>query len=261
LIPNPQPANVLIEDFTGVKCANCPRAQTEAKNISNSNPGRVVVIGIHPGKGLLSSFVTPFKTPGDDYDSKYDFRTDEGADIITFLGGSSQLPIGAINRTKFAGEANVLIDDPKWSNYANSFMSKNSAVNIDTFGKKGAYFEKPNVIRVNVVLTYTKELTDSQYVSIAIIENGLIDHQKNGSNTIHDYEHEHVLRRMITPALGSQLRASIVAGRVFQRTFEYTLTENEKWNSQKLKAVVFVHNGTLGNNKLVVQQVKEFSIY
>ena len=128
IIPTPQPTNVLIEDFTGVKCANCPRAQLAAKNIVLANPKRVFVIGIHPGKGLLNSFVAPFKTPGDDYDSKYDFRTPEGADLLTFLGGASQLPIGSINRTKFPTEANILIDDPKWNGYSIGLLKNNSMI-------------------------------------------------------------------------------------------------------------------------------------
>jgi len=261
-IPIAQASNVLIEDFTGVKCANCPRAQGVAKNLMATYPNRVFVIGIHPGKGLLSSFVTPFKTPGDDHDSKYDFRTDEGADIITFLGGSSQLPIGAVNRNKFSAENNILIDDPKWSNYTLGILnSKNSVVNIDTFGSKGVYYFNANTLRINVKLSYTTSLTDSQYISIAIIENGLIDFQKSGSITDEDYVHEHVLRRIITPSLGSQLKATIVPGRVFEKTFEYVFAPTETWNKQNLKVVVFVHNGTNGVNKYIIQQVKEYGIH
>ena len=266
VIPAPQAANVLIEDFTGVKCANCPRAQVAAKNIAASNPKRVFVMGIHPGKGLLKTFVSPFKTPGDDHDSKYDFRTDEGADIITFLGSSSGLPIRSINRTKFSGESAILIDDTKWNGYTTGLLKtgladKNSIVNIDTFSNKGVYLVDANKIRMNVKLTYTSSTNDSQYISIAIIENGLIDFQKSGSITIEDYEHEHVLRRMVTPSTGSQLKASIVAGRVFETTYDYELTPTETWNKKNLKVLVFVHNGTNGNNKFVIQQVKEYEIH
>lgn len=257
----PQPANVLIEDFTGVKCANCPRAQLTAKNIVAANPKRVFVIGIHPGKGLLNSFVSPFKTPGDDHDSKYDFRTNEGADIITFLGSSGALPIGSINRTKFSGESAILIDDTKWNGYTIGLLNNNSIVNIDTFSNKGLYFVEANKIRMNLKLSYTSSTIDSQYISIAIIENGLVDFQKSGSVTIEDYEHEHVLRRMVTPSTGTQLKAAIIAGRVFETTYDYELTPTENWNKKNLKVLVFVHNGTNGNNKFVIQQVKEYGIY
>jgi hypothetical protein len=260
-IPVAQTTNVLIEDFTGVKCPNCPRAQTVAKNLMIANPNRVVVMAIHPGKGLLSTLTSPFKTPGDDHDSKYDFRTAEGADLLTLLGGTSQLPIGSINRAIFSGETSILINDPKWTSKTNEKLITNSIVNIDTFGNKGVYFVEANKIRVNVKLTYTAAATDSQFVSIAIIEDDLIDYQESGAVVIEDYEHNHVFRKMITPITGSQLKASIIAGRVFEKTFEYELKPTETWNKKNLKLIVFIHNGTNGANKFVVQQVKEYEIH
>ncbi len=260
-IPVAQTTNVLIEDFTGVKCPNCPRAQTVAKNLMIANPNRVYVMAIHPGKGLLSTLTSPFKTPGDDHDSKYDFRTAEGADLLTLLGGTSQLPIGSINRAIFSGETSILINDPKWTSKTNEKLITSSIVNIDTFSNKGVYFADANKIRVNVKITYTTNATDSQFVSIAIIEDKLIDYQESGSVVLDNYEHNHVFRKMITPTTGSQLKATIVAGRVFETTYEYELTPTETWNKKNLKVVVFVHNGTNGANKFVVQQVKEYEIH
>jgi hypothetical protein len=216
-IPAAQATNVLIEDFTGVKCPNCPRAQGVAKKLMSDYPGRVFVMAMHPGKGLLATLTSPFKTPGDDHDSKYDFRTEEAADLLTMLGGTSQLPIGSINRTLFSSENAILINDTASS--------------------------------------------DSQFVSIAIIEDDLIDFQEDGTMVKEDYEHNHVLRRMITPTTGSQLKASIVSGRVFAKTYDYQFAPNETWNRKNLKLVVFVHNGTNGSNKFVVQQVKEYEIH
>ncbi len=260
-IPVAQATNVLIEDFTGVKCPNCPRAQGVAKNLMAANPGRVFVMAMHPGKGLLATLTSPFKTPGDDHDSKYDFRTEEAADLLTMLGGTSQLPIGSINRTLFSSENAILINDPKWSAKASEKLNTTSIVNIDTFGTKGVYYVDANTIRINVKLAYTSASTDSQFVSIAIIEDDLIDFQENGTVVEENYEHNHILRRMITPTTGSQLKASIVPGRVFEKTYDYQFATNETWNRQNLKLVVFVHNGTNGANKFVIQQVKEYEIH
>ncbi|MBJ7428126.1 MAG: Omp28-related outer membrane protein [Bacteroidia bacterium] len=260
-IPAAQATNVLIEDFTGVKCPNCPRAQGVAKNLMTANPKRVFVMAMHPGKGLLSTLTSPFKTPGDDHDSKYDFRTEEAADLLTMLGGTSQLPIGSINRTLFNGEPSILIIDPKWSGKTSEKLNTTSIVNIDTFGTKGVYYVDANTIRINVKLSYTAASTDSQFVSIAIIEDGILDYQENGTVVEENYEHNHILRRMITPTTGSQLKASIVLGRVFEKTYDYQFATNETWNRKNLKLVVFVHNGTNGTNKFVVQQVKEYEIH
>ena len=116
---------------------------------------------------------------------------------------------------------------------------------------------------MNLKLTYTASTNDSQYISIAIIENSLVDFQKSGNITIEDYDHEHVLRRMVTPSTGTQLKASIIGGRVFEKTYEYEInpTTDINWNKENLKLLVFVHNGTNGANKFVIQQVKEYEIH
>ncbi len=261
-IPAAQATNVLIEDFTGVKCPNCPRAQGVAKKLMSDYPGRVFVMAMHPGKGLLATLTSPFKKPGDDHNSKYDFRTEEAADLLTMLGGTSQLPIGSINRTLFSpSESAILINDNKWPGKTSEKLLTTSIVNIDTFGTKGVYYVDANTIRINVKLTYTSASTDSQFVSIAIIEDSLIDCQEDGAMVNEIYLHNHILRRMITPTTGSQLKASIVPGRVFEKTYDYQFAPNETWNRQNLKLVVFVHNGTNGANKFVVQQVKEYEIH
>ncbi len=47
-LPIPQLHNILLEDITGVKCPNCPNAHVVAKNISDANPGRIVIAALHP---------------------------------------------------------------------------------------------------------------------------------------------------------------------------------------------------------------------
>ena len=41
--------NVLIEDFTGIKCGFCPMGHLEAENLMENNEGRAFVISMHQG--------------------------------------------------------------------------------------------------------------------------------------------------------------------------------------------------------------------
>ena len=70
---------VLIEDFTGFKCANCPDASSELHKIEEIYPDKVIGIAIHAGSFAEPSgvFVT-------------DFRTDEGNEITDFRSGAFQ---------------------------------------------------------------------------------------------------------------------------------------------------------------------------
>ena len=94
-----QERNVLLEDFTGVRCVNCPDGHLVAASIINTySPGRVVVVAEHDTLGLLTG-PYPF--------GHYDFRTTEAKDIIALLGGISSKPIGAIDRKYFTGETTL----------------------------------------------------------------------------------------------------------------------------------------------------------
>ena len=51
--------NVLLEDFTGHTCTNCPPAATIAKNLEDANPGRVFIASIHASIGNSFQAVEP----------------------------------------------------------------------------------------------------------------------------------------------------------------------------------------------------------
>ena len=50
---------VLIEDFTGFRCKNCPEAATELHAIEGLYEGKIVGIGIHVGYFAASAVVLP----------------------------------------------------------------------------------------------------------------------------------------------------------------------------------------------------------
>lgn len=245
-IPAAQASTVLIEDFTGVRCPNCPDAQVEAKNLMANNPGRVHVITIHP-LNLLNSLTKPLSIDiGDEVSSKYDFRTLAGKEIFSLIGITNALPKGAVNRRLFSGETERAIDYQKWAANVNAELTKNSPVNIDL----NCFFTAQDSIAIDLTLTYTEALTDSNYITVAIIENELKDVQerKTGATVINDtaYVHEHVLRAVVTDFYGDLLKAPLVRGRVFKKILLYKRDPN--WNKNHLKIIAFVHGNTTIKN-------------
>jgi len=97
-IPSNAIKNVLIEDISGVKCNNCPKAAEIAHNIQSKNEkGRVVVMTLHSKN--FGIFTDPFA------DSQDTFNTDEATLIIdNLMGDITGLPAGAIDRRVFEGE-------------------------------------------------------------------------------------------------------------------------------------------------------------
>jgi len=95
---------VLIEDFTGFRCGNCPAASEIANNLYKAYKGKVIVLGIHSGP----TFASP---RGKLYAE--DFRTSVGEELFTtFLGANGGQPNGMVNR---AGDGNKIIAPDGWS--------------------------------------------------------------------------------------------------------------------------------------------------
>jgi hypothetical protein len=201
---------------------------------------------IHP-KGLLNSLTTPFSIDiGDKHTSKEDFRTTAGAEIFNMIGVTSALPRGSVNRRLFSGETERAIDYQKWANYVNGELTKSTPVNIEL----NSFFTKNDSIAVEITLTYTEAVSDSNYLTIALLENGMIDVQekKVGPTVIYDeeYEHEHVLRAVVSDFYGDLLKAKLERGRVFKKLYLYK--RDPLWKMDNLKILAIVNSNTTVKN-------------
>lgn len=252
--PAPEAKNILIEEFTGVRCPNCPKAQAEAKLISNNNPGRINVVTIHP-LNKLNALTRPFdKIIGDAHTSAYDFRTDAGAQIFEMVGLSGSLPIGNVNRKLFNGEQTRNIDYPKWSARVTEELELTTPVNIKLSAKNIA-----DSVEIELTLTYTERITDSNFVTVAIMEGEMEDVQEskdNNGNVIYEekYIHNHVLRAVVTGYFGDLLKASYEPGRVFYK--KYRIKRDAKWNAANLDVLAMVHLNTTKKNVLHSKEAK-----
>jgi hypothetical protein len=257
-----QQKQALLEDVTGVKCVNCPDAAKIAKDLIDANPGRVNVISMHPLMSALNYFTSPITEDG--HKSKYDLRTQAAADIcVNILGVPNSLPKGAIDRKKFTDQTDLLMDRTNWTPKTNAQLLVPAPVNINLVlvdeinGKTVA----ANEIWLDVTIEYTEAMTDTNYLTILLLEDSIVDVQEYtdysqpvpvpGYNN--NYVHMHVMRGAMTASTGDLINkkdAPLIPGRVFLKRYKYIVT-NPIWNRNHMHAVVFVHNN--GGTKNVLQ--------
>src|SRR5690606_24123114 len=86
----------LLEDLTGHRCNNCPRAARLAADLKNLYGDQLILVGVHTG-----GFAAPLPPLGDGfYDT--DFRTPAG----TAYSNAFQVmfyPAGMVNRRSYSG--------------------------------------------------------------------------------------------------------------------------------------------------------------
>jgi len=263
-LPAPQLREVLVEDISGVRCVNCPDAAVIIKRLKADFAGRVNSITIYPNTSSLNSLTLPVNKPDKGFVSKYDLRTDAGGQMLATLGTPNSLPNGYVNRKLFAGKTDRFIDRTEWADKVTSENDSVIPVNIYVRTSYGA----DGKLNADLELRFTEDLSGDYYISMALIQDSIIDVQETtdpniGATYIADYPHMHVLRKMFTSNLGDKINATpnitLVKGRVVEKRYSLELTPEAgkaPYDKKHLGIVAFVHRG--GDN--VVVQSKEFEV-
>ena len=196
--PSPVMKKIYIEDLTGVRCNNCPKAAVNIHDISLANPGKVVALGVYAS--TLTNFMTPW--PG------FQNLSTTVADNIfkDIFKSPGAIPTGGVNRKVFPGEA-ITVSYNSWSGFADIIKMEESPVIIKD--SLIAYDSILRKARILVKLIFTKKYIEEVNLSLYLIESKIISKQSMPSPATEpkdDYEHNHVLRKAITNFSGLPLK-------------------------------------------------------
>ncbi|XZF16700.1 Omp28-related outer membrane protein [Chitinophagaceae bacterium MMS25-I14] len=239
---------VLVEEFTGVTCPNCPQGHTLIKGYETSYPGRIVAIGYYTFGLSQTEPVAGL--------SQQDFRNNISTDLGNYFGGIPLLPSGTIDRIPPNGGS--LLDDRNfWSAMVSTRLNAPTPLNVHV---TSAYDPSSRTDTITVTVAVTKAITKKLALSVSIIENNIIDAQEDvdhSGNALIDtmYQHNHVIRDMLTPVSGTPIFTSYdgsskAPGLVYRHVYVYTV--NNAWKPENCKVIAFVNNNET-NDKEVAQ--------
>lgn len=234
-----QQRQVLIEEFTGVRCVQCPAGAAEIKALLAIHGERLVAVSIHAG-----GFAPPFTG-----ESQYDFRTPEGDQILSQLMEPFGYPSAVVNRKKFDGEIDLQLSKSQWPGYIEQEKAIPPKVKI---GLIPDFNLDSRLLDLEVLLVVQEAIDEEVFLSVMITESGIIDVQDTPDGKKTDYEHNHVLRDMLTSANGELVAATLSAGQ--EITKNYTFSVPAGWNPDNCHVVAFVHLGA--DKKEVLQAIE-----
>ncbi len=218
---------VLLEDFSGARCKNCPKAAGQAHNLTEFYGDNVILVAYYPenlggGTGLT-----------DPYPNSVDLRT-EVAQTYATAYAIPQLPNGLINRTGGAK------DYPEWASVVTDFIL-NSTVYARLSGKAW----RGEGLEVNVAIegSFVENYTQAGEIGILamVVEDSIVAEQltPQGRNT--GYVHNHVFRMLFSDVWGDKvLNERPEKGTEFTQTYRAPVLE--AWRSEKLSVVVALVN-------------------
>lgn len=229
---------VLIEEFTGVRCPNCPAGAEEIESLLALYPDNLVSVTIHAG-----SFAFAFDT------SKYDFKVQEGIDITNALGGEPLFYPSAVINRKTYGTGSYYLGKAEWAGRIQSELDEEPEIGI---GIEALYSAANRQLDITVTMLPNQRLSGDINLSVLVTESGMVDIQANeleDDGYSEDYVHKHVLRGAVTPALGEPLDTPLEEGQPVVMTYQYTL--DEEWVPSNCDLVAFVHRS--GSDEEVLQ--------
>ncbi len=217
--------NVLIEDFTGQNCPNCPKAHETADALMTQYAGNVITVGIHAGPFAWEEGTRTYPT----------FKTADG-DKYADAAGVTVYPSGVINRSS------GVLDPSDWASCVAAELQKESLLAIEL---SPVFNADSTEITIQTVCKPAADIEGK--LQIWITESGIISRQKNGSSWIKEYVHNHVYRAAVNEVGGESVS---LAQNVFA-DYEHKYAVGENWDAKNLAVVAFVYN-----NDGVVQVVE-----
>lgn len=217
---------LVVEEITGVRCANCIEGHKKLLNLVNTNSGSVIGVSLHTGE----IYVTPYPQ------SKDDFRTQEGSAIELWVGEPEGRPSAYINRVYHSTENKRVVFIQDWQTVTDSLLKTNSPVNIDLVREFNATTRS---LMIGVKVQFTKQITGPINLSVIITQDSIVDAQLTDTKIDTNYVHHYALRTMMTPYNGILLATSAEKGRGFYKELRKPL--NLKWKSSNCYVIAMVH--------------------
>ena len=244
----PEPKNALIEEFTGVQCANCPQGHLAEASIEAAyTPGRIAGVALHPNNAL--GFPYPF--------SAQNLINAFSTSLFTYLGdGPNGEPCAAIDRQLFTGQTSIQTDRSYWQGFVSQELALTPQVNLLL---SDIYNPSNHQVTVIAQIHYTQNVLQPNNITIALTEDSVVTAQLNGLVIDTFYVHNNVLRTILTGTTGDNVaynaNVTLVAGRVVQLVYQDSL--NAQWNPQHMSIVAFVHEHSTSQ---VVYQAKKIKL-
>ena len=175
---------ILVEEFTGHRCTNCPQGHQTLESLHQQYGDTLVTVGIHYG-ALAKPFGSMFS---------YDFRTEVGNQIGDAFSIDG-IPAAIVNRM----DKNGGWPREQWASVLRDVDRSKVSAAVQLINE---YDVASKTLKANVKVTTLKAIDHQLRLILFVVEDGIVKPQKDGNQDIENYVHNHVLRCALTDAFG-----------------------------------------------------------
>ncbi len=220
---------VLLIEFTGIRCTNCPDAHDIIHSLGMQYSGKFISISFHG---------TSLARPVGEFSNDPDLRTEEGNQIISDFE-INEIPQGMVDYF----EKSKLSYKDEWTSQVAQYVNNASLLGFSITNDT-----------VNHILSITvkalSSIPEQTRLCAYILEDSIITRQATNVNPgyIDGYVQMNVFRKAITDVYGNII-GSFEADQEKQLSLSYSIAAD--WKQKNLKFVIFVYrpdNGKILNS-------------
>jgi thiol-disulfide isomerase/thioredoxin len=242
---------VLLEEFTGHRCVNCPEAAKLAHELAEELDHKLIIYTIHAGNLAEVQNNNVFNT---------DLRSSVGNQLYDHFNTFFAVPLALINRNPFNGLRLIFKDN--WAAAVNEELQKPAQVKMKL---SNAFYPNFNVVLVDIESEFLAPADDRFKLAVIIVEDSIVSPQLNnnpdiGPDTLFNYNHRNVLRDAVNSTYGEFIGNDgyVTQGEIYQNQYIYTISED--WVSKNCRIIAYVGKWDEGLNLIDVVQVIEVGI-
>lgn len=243
--------NVLLEDFTGHRCPNCPYANYIARQYQTTLEGQgknLIIVSVHatdlsePQNNPDGSFAAEFRTEAGD---NFGDLTNSYSEYFGGATGFSYVPIGLIDRAAYNSAVPVDVGD--WSAAINDRFNVPIGANLQMEVSYDAAFDKACIY---VETEFLQNLSGDYNLVVYVVEDSIVNWQINGpsgdptyplNTNVETYMHRHVLRQTVTGTWGTQIATGgVTIGETNVTGFNVDI--KPEWNPDHISFVAYVYD-------------------
>lgn len=223
LIPLPKTEvkrNVLIQEFTGQRCPNCPEGAAVVHDIIESNEeGSVVAVSLHPS-GI--AFTRPL--------DGFNFTCETATEYYNYYKPNG-LPSAVIDG------ASPVENTATWDAIVSQDISRTTPVEISA---NPSFDPSTRIATVDYSLLFNEMVNTPMNINVWLVENNIVAPQISNGSKIPDYVHNHVLRGSFTGTWGNYVGESFLYSQTIGGTL--SLEIDPDWVAENCSVVVFMQN-------------------
>lgn len=180
---------VLLEEYTGMRCVNCPAAAEEAHLLQQTFGEVLVVVSIHAGGFAVPSGIF-----------QPDLRTEAGNEYYSHFGLAGT-PFGIVSRKSHGGT--MALSPAVWADALRSVLTIPSEISME--GRVG-YKNEDRAFQC-LIKVHGLQSGEELNLTLWLVEDNIITPQVKPGRVEHNYNQRHVLRSALNGTWGEKIVA------------------------------------------------------